>query len=1018
MEIPFQLRQAMEDGTCVLFVGAGMGHYMVDENQNAIPDGTALAKKLTEKFSVPVSGDSYDLTKVSQYIEMKHGGRTQLVAFIRECLIDANPSDSFMWIPSVKWKAIFTTNYDNVIQKAYDQYPSPNLNYVTITRSTGIKDFDPKLELPIFHLHGALFEEGSPNIIITQQDYVKFKEQRRMMFEHLKHYMAASCVLYIGYSHNDSNWNSLLTEIEEEFYPADIPVAYRVDPYTSALDTELLKARNIITISQKFDEFVNDAKLQVVTSDAQKISLEELRSHIPVDFRDSEELNPASALRLFSSWDYVNNGLENGQLKPDVHNYVRGDKPTWGTVFNDMYFTRDVEDEMYDSLLDYATETKNRTRVCMLSAPAGYGTSTLLMVLASRLVKDRAGQVFFHRNPTELREGDVFYALSLDSSQRKIFFIDNAADYTNIIRRILFKARESNHAVLIVLGDRRNEWAQARTQITGDTFEIQPLSDTEIERLIDFLSKYNELNKLEHLDREHQIAAIRRNYNRELLVSVREATEGNNIEAIIEDEYFGIKDEFSRRAYAIICCFHQHGSLLRIELLSSLLEVSVVQLYDKIKGFLDGVVQFECINERRGEYAARARHRIIASIVWERCLDAGTQDEIIHLAVDKMNILHRLDKAAFESFIRSDRFVDSLRTLESKIRFFEKACKKDPDNPYVRQHYARMYVRSDIESSALRTIEEAIQMNGSIRSLYHTKGYILYHMAMSSESTEVGRRRLVQSEEAYFTGLKIDDRDEYMYQGLAQLYLGWVSKQKDGEEERTIYLAKAEDIINKGLKKSRNKEGLWIESSNVDKLLGNNLGRIHSLEKAVSDAPGSIISRYLLAKAYNFNSQIDKGIKLLSELTRDNPDEYRPAIEYALSIIRSGGTMDNAIAVLNQSTLYGYSDAYFVATFGGLLFLNKEFERADVVFNEAIRREFSNARHILFNPMDVGMQCDYNAIVKYVGAGHSYVLINGFPDIICPSSKYHKLIIERGMKLKVSIAFTPLRPVVKELHKI
>lgn len=1016
MDLPFTLRQALENGSCVLFVGAGMGHYMVDSNGDHIPDGIGLAKRLADKFNVPVSDGKYDLAKISQYIEVKNKGRKELIAFIKESLAEANPDENMMWIPSIQWKAIFTTNYDNVIQLAYDRYPTPTQNYVTISRSTGIKNFNSLIEVPILHLHGSLFEEHSPDIIITQQDFIKYKQQRKMMFEYLKQQMVMSCVLYIGYSHDDPNWNMLITELEEEFYPETIPTAYRVDPFTGELDRELLKAKNIITISQKFDEFVLDARTQIISTHVDTSGLERLESRVPSDFISHYKTNPTAILRIFSSWEYVNQ-IDVQKLKPNVHNYVRGDKPNWGIIFNNLFFSRDIENEAYEALIDYATETPSRARVCIITGSAGYGVSTLLMTLAARLVKDRAGKVFFHRYPGELREGDVFYSLSL-SDDKCFFFIDNAADHTSFIRKTLQHARESRKSIMFVLGDRINEWKQATPYLRGDTFELKPLSDSEIETLIDFLGKNNELNRLEHLPREHQVAAIQKNYNRELLVAIREATEGRNIDAIIEDEFFGIKDEFSQRVYLYICCFNQHGALLRVDLLSNLLGVCVLEFYDKTKGFLDGVIRIECIDDNRGEYAARARHRLIATIVWDRCINTAYRDEIIHLSLDRLNILYRVDKDAFDSFIKSDRFIDSLKNLESKIRFYEKACKKDPDNPYVRQHYARMHIRSGYENAALTIVEEAIKMDKTIRVLHHTKGYILSCMAISSESEELGKRRLLQSEESYFTALRMNDKDEYSYHGLAQLYLGW-AKKVTNEEERSVYINKAEDIINDGMKKARDKEALWIESANIDAFIGDNPSRVRSLEAAVRNTPGSIIARYLLAKAYNFFEQYDKSMPLLAELTKEHPDEYRPSIEYGLTILKAGGSLASAIAVLEQSTLYGYSDPKFVATLGGLLFLNKEFSKADTVFSESIKREFPYARSVFFDPArNAGLDLEYEATVKYVGDRYSYIFIPGFPDVFCPSSKYHGLVLCRGMKLKMSLVFTPLKPIANILHEI
>ena len=141
MDIPVDLKNALEAGNCVLFVGAGMGHNMVDGESNHIPDGKGLAQLIAEKFSLPKSGD-YSLTDVSTFVELHKNGRRDLINYIRMILQDASPDDYMKWIPTVKWRAIYTTNYDRTIQKAYDNCEKPVQEYTTITHISEYDDFD------------------------------------------------------------------------------------------------------------------------------------------------------------------------------------------------------------------------------------------------------------------------------------------------------------------------------------------------------------------------------------------------------------------------------------------------------------------------------------------------------------------------------------------------------------------------------------------------------------------------------------------------------------------------------------------------------------------------------------------------------------------------------------------------------------------------------------------------------------------------------------------------------------
>ena len=76
----------------------------------------------------------------------------------------------------------------------------------------------------------------------------------------------------------------------------------------------------------------------------------------------------------------------------------------------------------------------------------------------------------------------------------------------------------------------------------AEEYEIQPLSDAEIDRLLEFLARERALGKLEELSRDFQFAVVKGKHEKQLLVAMREATEGFGFDVIIENEYRGISD--------------------------------------------------------------------------------------------------------------------------------------------------------------------------------------------------------------------------------------------------------------------------------------------------------------------------------------------------------------------------------------------------------------------------------------------------------------------------------------------
>lgn len=104
---------------------------------------------------------------------------------------------------------------------------------------------EPRFQVPVVHLHGVLFGTEIPRLVITDDDYLKFRERRKMLFEMLKHDAATATILYVGYSNRDPNWKLVLGELTEEFLPARLPQSYRIAPNTSVLQADLLRAKGI-----------------------------------------------------------------------------------------------------------------------------------------------------------------------------------------------------------------------------------------------------------------------------------------------------------------------------------------------------------------------------------------------------------------------------------------------------------------------------------------------------------------------------------------------------------------------------------------------------------------------------------------------------------------------------------------------------------------------------------------------------------------------------------------------------
>lgn len=1003
IDVPLQLRNALLSGKCVLFVGAGIGGCITGPDGQPLPDARALARQMLKDFGLS-QFDSDDLASVAQLVEMKRG-RKELDAYVSKRFTNSTPDEHVEWIATIPWKAIFTTNYDDGVERAYATNSHIRQTPISVSATSDITDWDRRLHVPVFHLHGLAAAPERSRIIITQDDYLQYSRKKRMLFELLKQEFATSTILYLGYSNRDPNWRELHANVAEEFLPATPPPAYRVVIAPDALESEILAGRGVVTVSGSVEDFVDSVRTFTATATFDTDHIENLRRGVPADLLRSFEESPAPTARLIQNWTYLNQTTI--EEKSNVDEFLRGDRANWALISARDYFKRDIEDVVFDDVLDFATSSRSTTAVSIVLGPAGYGVSTLLMSLALRATMENAGRVFVLRPNAQLHPGDIDFATGL-SDAPTFFIVDEAAAVAADLATSINLCRQSKRAAFFLCGDRLNEWRQARPSVRGREHQIDSLSDGEIERLLDFLDKYSALGALEHLPHDFQIATIKQKYDKQLLVILREATEGRGFDAIIEDEFWHLGSDLARRLYALVACFYHLRVPVRDQLLAKLLGVDLSALYKITSAPTEGVIHYDCVNEEKGEYAARARHQAIAEIVWARCVSDPERDTLLLRALDNLNLNYSLDARVFDAFVRSDRDIDYLASLDSKTRFFETACRMDPDSPYVRQHYARMLLRERRPELALSQIEMAIGRNPTLRVLHHTKGEVLKQLVTMTASTEKARKYLVRAETAYKQAQSLASRDPYPWQGLADLYFEW-AKRAESDDEGADYLAKTQDIITRGLLEVRDKEGLWIISSRIQDWLGDKPAAMAALAKAAEHAPDGSVSRYLLGRTCFRRREYQKVIDTLAPLIKANPNQYQACLLYAESLLALGKSRDEAIAVLQLGNLYGLRDPRYVATLGGLLVLNGELSEADAVFERGRAMEFGveELRMNQYVPTSVnGDQLTLEGVVVHVTGGYTWISVAGLPDFWAFGSKFGGVAAVKGLRVRFTPAFS------------
>jgi NAD-dependent SIR2 family protein deacetylase len=163
VDLPTLTRNIEPERTVLLF-GAG----------SAIPSGAPSVRQLQEHFAkvFNVAPNDYTLAEQTGIIENRIHDRARLIQELRTQFRSAKPTGSLLNLPLCKWKSIYTTNYDELIEECYKRR-NREVNVYTCNFDFHIRENPDSVQL--FKLHGTLQKDevfgDKSRLILTQADY-------------------------------------------------------------------------------------------------------------------------------------------------------------------------------------------------------------------------------------------------------------------------------------------------------------------------------------------------------------------------------------------------------------------------------------------------------------------------------------------------------------------------------------------------------------------------------------------------------------------------------------------------------------------------------------------------------------------------------------------------------------------------------------------------------------------------------------------------------------------------------
>src|SRR3954452_21687968 len=119
-KLPGTLIEAVREQRAILFLGAGASMEARSSGGMQAPNGKKLASLLIERFFPDKLKGVDDLINVAEMAISRHSASI-VYEYLKELLAPFLPAEAHRSIPLYRWRAIATTNYDLLVEKAYEQ---------------------------------------------------------------------------------------------------------------------------------------------------------------------------------------------------------------------------------------------------------------------------------------------------------------------------------------------------------------------------------------------------------------------------------------------------------------------------------------------------------------------------------------------------------------------------------------------------------------------------------------------------------------------------------------------------------------------------------------------------------------------------------------------------------------------------------------------------------------------------------------------------------------------------------
>lgn len=872
----------------VLLLGAGASSGAKSTNGQYAPSSTELASLISEEF-LSRSRSDHDLAQIAE-LAISETSLPEVQQFVAELLINLQPTRAHYLLPKFRWHGLVTTNYDRLIERAYDRAEHNALQAVkpVLHDEDSMEDAqrDP-YSVVLLKLHGCLSRPADSSLpfILTPDQYVTHRIHRNHLFKTLREWGSNHTLVAIGHSLNDFDLRQLLLELDA--LGSSRPRYYLVGPYVSDEERRLWESRRITPLEGTFDDFVRTLD-ESIPEFSRQVAVDPKPSH-PIDIRIKKPVLPETASYLRTAARYIHTDMSLPHCDPAE--YYRGGAPNWVGIAQNLDVRRRVADTiMCDVILADESDRNTPFEFYVLLAEAGAGKTTCLQRIAwDATVED--GRLCIYINRQGAIDFDAISDLVGATDRRLFLFIDDAIDHRRKLEELAEKSVKEDLKITVIAAERKNEWniyCERLDRFVTNVFQLRYLETHEIEQLLNLLETHNSLGYLEPLSAEDRLNELQVQAGRQLLVALLEATQGRTFEEILIDEFEGVQPKRARSLYLTVCILNSLGVPVRAGLISRIHQIPFREFQEKLFEPLEHVVRVEEDWSLR-DHVYLARHQLIAQVIFERVLDSPKRrfNEYMRI-VGELNLTYDTDRSAFRAMIHGRTINDLFASNRHARAIFDAADQSSPDDSYVlHQRAIHEMNRSNGDfSNSYDLLTRASKLAPGDLTIIHSMAELERKRAETAPGQNAKHRHRRQAMRLARQLQSDPIHGPFGYHTVVKTQLDWLSESlKEPAKSRDDIqqlIRNIERTLSNALALFPGNDYLLASEAEFAGILKDQERARASLQEAFDSNHRSPFIANRLARVYKSLNRLDDAVQVLEAAVSANPSERRLHFAYAM----------------------------------------------------------------------------------------------------------------------------------------